>query len=321
MSGAPTAGAISVEEVLVIADALERAAVARYAKLADSMRRIGHDDLAATFQSLAAEEQLHVQGVQNLLQGRHAMAHPADLQRWVLPETFGVEESGPAALLTPYKALSIAVLAEERAFSFWTYAASMADEESVRAQSEEMARQELVHAAKLRHARRRAYHAEHPTSRHAPDTQASFDVVAARLELARLEAGARARLLEIGERLEHLPDADGARLLREVIAELTSAEPVATCVGHTDLDQRTGWSATDSAGLLFEAVGELERFVECGLEMLNASADAAAAIEFQSKVDQIIRLVARLNARLYALEPSLAEIAVDPGATKSSAAG
>jgi rubrerythrin len=312
--------AVSVEEVIAIADALERAAVARYSRLAASLRQVRHDDLAATFESLADEEMSHVEGVQRLMRGMPAPPRPVDLQRWVLPETFGMEEAGPAALLTPYKALSIAVRGEERAFTFWTYVASTAGDDSVRAMAEEMARQELVHAAKLRHARRRAYHAEYPHGRRAPENRSYADATAVKLELDGLQDEARAPLAEIMRRLEQVPDVESARLLRDVIVSLTRAEPTEARVREADLHHRIHWAAAaGSKGLLFEAAGLLERLADRGIGMVNATADAAAAAMVQSWVDRTISMVARLNARLYGLEPGLAEIAADRNADQPAA--
>lgn len=313
MTPAADQRATSIDEVLAIADALERAAVERYTRLAESMRQVGHGDLAATFEALANEEKLHVDGVARLLRGAPGTARPANLKRWALPETFGTEDAGPAALLTPYKALSIAVRAEERAFTFWIYLASTAGDAAVRAQAEEMARQELVHAAKLRHARRRAYHTEYPYGRRRPEARSFPDAAAVRAELRRLEAEVHVPLSEIARRLERVPDAESARLLRDAIVELVAAEPSPARVTHADVAYRIHCAASaGSAGLLFEAVGLVERLVERGLDMLNASADTAAAADVQAWADRAIHVVARLNASLYALEPSLAEIAADP---------
>jgi hypothetical protein len=43
--------------------------------------------------------------------------------------------------------------------------------------------------------------------------------------------------------------------------------------------------------------------------MLGATTDAAAAAAIQDWADRTIRIVARLNMRLYALEPKLADMA------------
>jgi rubrerythrin len=109
MSRAPDIAAVTIEEILAIADSLERAAVSRYAKLGHCMRQVGHDDLAAIFEQLSAEERLHVEGVERLSQQLLHAHPPAEHGNWALPETFGSDEAGPVTLLTPYRALSIAV--------------------------------------------------------------------------------------------------------------------------------------------------------------------------------------------------------------------
>ena len=64
-----------------------------------------------------------------------------------------------AAPLSPYQALAVAVRNEERAFSFYTYLAALADGDvQVRRRAESLAREELKHVAQLRRFRRRAYH-------------------------------------------------------------------------------------------------------------------------------------------------------------------
>jgi rubrerythrin len=121
-----------IEEIMATAHALEDAAVQRYRKLAAAMRAVAHEDVAQVFDDLTAEEEQHVLSVEKMTR-KLLQRMPADcVVRWVLPETFGADEAGPPALLTPYKALSIAVRAEERAFAFWSYVAANAAAEPVR---------------------------------------------------------------------------------------------------------------------------------------------------------------------------------------------
>jgi rubrerythrin len=71
-----------------------------------------------------------------------------------------IKEITSSSLMTPYRALSMAVRNEERAFAFWSYVAAHADQGEIKRAAETMARQELEHVAKLRKERRRAYHEE-----------------------------------------------------------------------------------------------------------------------------------------------------------------
>ena len=154
----PPAALKSVDEMLAVAHAMEREAAARYATLADCMRRVDQSEIADLFAGLAAEERGHVDSVERLAERMlHRTPDPA-LVHSALPETFVREdEANAAALLSPYRTLSIAVRHEERAFSFWAYVAAQSDSAALRELAEMFARQELIHAAKLRHARRRHF--------------------------------------------------------------------------------------------------------------------------------------------------------------------
>ena len=69
------------------------------------------------------------------------------------------EPVGPAHT---YRALAIAVRNKERAFAFYSYIAAEARSPGVRALAEDLARDELEHAAVLRRERRRAFRRERP---------------------------------------------------------------------------------------------------------------------------------------------------------------
>jgi rubrerythrin len=308
----PDIGAATIEEVLAIADTLERAAVARYATLGHCMRQVGNAELAAVFEALSAEEKLHVDGVQRL--SRQLLHQPphADLRHWPLPETFGAQEAAPAALLTPYRALSIAVHAEERAFAFWSYVASEAGRDDVRSQAEAMARQELVHAAKLRQLRRRAYHT-HRRHHTMPEIEirTGRSATAIREDLNRSISVAAGLLLSAARKLERVPDRDSAQLLCDVADELRMmCGSIAAEWPASDTAWRIERAGTaGAAGILFEAAGVLERCAEHCLSLLGQSADASAIDQAQQAGERVSTQIARVNARLYAIEPALAALA------------
>lgn len=312
MSRSLDIAAARLEEVLAIADALERSAVARYAALAHCMRQVGNAELAAIFEGLAAEEKLHVDGVERLSQELLRRSPRADLREWMLPETFGAAEIGPVALLTPYKALSIAVRAEERAFAFWSYVASEAGRDDVRSEAEAMARHELVHAAKLRQLRRKAYHVHH---RHHTmpeiEIRTGRSATAIREDLNRSMAVAAGLLLSAARKLERVPDRDSAQLLCDVADELRmTCGSIAAEWPAGDTAWRIERAGTaGAAGILFEAAGVLERSAEHCLSLLGQSGDAPAIDQAQQAGDRLSTQIARVNARLYAIEPALAALA------------
>ena len=144
----------SIEELLSIARAMEQEAVDGYVALAGRMRTEGRLDLAAVFERLIAEEKGHLGKVNEWL-GERA-PEPVTLAE----PLFVDEGAGVVApeLLTSYRAFSMAVRNEERAFVFWTYAAAHASSEEIRQAAERLAREELGHVATLRRERRRAFH-------------------------------------------------------------------------------------------------------------------------------------------------------------------
>ena len=154
----------SLGELFALADAMEQEAANRYAELADDMQRQNKPDLAAVFTQLAAEEREHVDSVTRWSQSRIGKVPDPALVRWRGPETFDREmetEIKTSRLMTPYRALSMAVRNEERAFAFWSYVAAFSDDAEIKKVAEAMAGEELGHVAALRKKRRRAYHREH----------------------------------------------------------------------------------------------------------------------------------------------------------------
>lgn len=286
----------SVEEILAAAHALERAAAYRYQQLGNAMRKVGHDDVARVFEELAAEEQQHVANVEQLSVRILGSVPAVEVVRWVLPETFGSEELGSPALLTPYRALSVAVRCEERAFAFWSYVAAGAGDAAVRTQAEAMARQELFHATKFRIARREAYAAERrDRARPSQDDRRDLGFEELRSTRARMEAEAASFLLAAANKLEAIGDSDSATLLRNLWRELG---PAASETQIPTLLQGTG-----STALLFDAMGVFERISDRYLDLLARSPGDPMTAELQRLSDATTSQVARLNQRLAALEP------------------
>lgn len=157
----PFAAVTSVDELLAIAYAMEQEAVAGYQELAERMRRESKPELATVFDRLVEEESQHLGNV--VAWSEKVSGKQPDLSniRWELTETFDDEGARTIApeLLSAYRAFSIAVRNEERAFVFWSYVAAQTDQDLVRDAAEQMAHEELGHLTTLRRERRRAFHA------------------------------------------------------------------------------------------------------------------------------------------------------------------
>jgi rubrerythrin len=315
----PDIPAGNIDEIVAAANALERAAAHRYRGLAQAMRGVGHDDVAQIFDDLASEEEQHVLNVEKLANTLLGKLPGEELVRWVLPETFGAEEAGSPALLTPYKALSIAVRSEERAFAFWSYVAANADAEPVRALAESMARQELLHAAKFRAARRKAYRAETGLRRQAPEAAAQpLAPDELRSEAIQMGTEAVAFLSLAASRLDQLKDPQSASLVREIASTIIAAG--LSMSGRDDgalvAKAAERLERANPAGVLFEVEGVLEWRVERYIELLDRSPDAEMAAELQRLADEAMQLVSHLHTRLATVEPSLRALAA--GGLKSN---
>ncbi|MCB4825062.1 ferritin-like domain-containing protein [Roseicella aerolata] len=159
----PPAPVRSPDELFALAHALEAEAATRYAELANQMEELNLPEVAAVFHHLVAEERGHAAHVEDWARGTIGTPPDPARIRWQPPETFDEEEARQIAssrLASAYRALSMAVRNEERAFALWTYIAAQAETPAIRAAAERMAGEELHHAALLRRARRHAYHAE-----------------------------------------------------------------------------------------------------------------------------------------------------------------
>ncbi len=190
----------SADELLAVAQTLEREAAARYRGLSARMGRQGDAGMAAQFDILADIEDRHASHVAD--RSRALLGHTPDPARvsWDIPAGYD-EEEARGATLGAYQALAFAVRNEERAFAFYTYVAAEAEDLDVRALAEELARDELEHAALLRHLRRRAFHAKRPVAAEIPPSVDALRALARRwdAEAAAAHAALAATLDEAGE--------------------------------------------------------------------------------------------------------------------------
>jgi rubrerythrin len=150
----------SLEELFAVAAAMEREAIAGYSELARRMDEEGRPELAEVFERLVAEETSHLDNVGIWSQRMTGREPDLSALRAEPDATFDDEGAGTVApeLVDAYRAFSIAVRNEERAFAFWTYVAAQSTLPELQKAAEQMAREELDHVARLRRERRRAFH-------------------------------------------------------------------------------------------------------------------------------------------------------------------
>lgn len=206
----------SLDELFALANAMEHEAATKYAELAEEMQRQGRPDLVTVFAELAAAEREHVDSLQRWSQSLRGKPPDPALVRWEAPETFDPETSAEikaSRLMTPYRALAMAVQNEERAFAFWSYLAASAQDAEIKRAAEAMAREELGHVSTLRKERRRAYHREHGPK----DADGLARVAPSQVDARRLELRLAAHLADAERCLQGAAAARARELLDETM--------------------------------------------------------------------------------------------------------
>jgi len=215
----PPGHVTAVDELMAIAHALEQEASDQYHRLAERMRGEGERALATLFESLSRIEAKHTEKIDSKAMAVIGKKPDSALVRWELPENFD-EDEARTYLLTPYRALAMAVRNEERAFAFYTYIAAYAEDDRVRQLAEECAKDELEHAALLRRERRKAWRSEREAPqwiiRRIPRAQSLADVLA---DVATAEHVAAVAHHSLSATLATAGDTRAARMFEEAAAE------------------------------------------------------------------------------------------------------
>jgi rubrerythrin len=285
-TGQVTARVDSADELLAVAVALEREAAARYRALSARMARQGDASIAAQFNVLAGMEDRHASNVAE--RGQALLGHAPALRSagWDLPPTYD-EEEARGATLGAYQALAFAVRNEERAFVFYTYVAAEAEDPEVRALAEELARDELEHAALLRHHRRRAFHTERP---HAVEIPQSVDVL--RASAQRWDCEAAAAHAALAKALDDVGETEDAAIFRRLAAE----------------EEKTAASAVGGAIPRLRSAAD-------GLRLLEEAFDRFALIGEKSNDEQVVAEAQRLAGE------TIARLALAGGARSNTLLG
>jgi rubrerythrin len=264
----------STEELLAVAEALEREAAKRYRGLSARMERQGDLRMAAQFNTLAEMEDLHVSEVAD--RGRSLLGRPAAslAVSWETPPDYD-EEEARGATLGLYQALAFAVRNEERAFAFYTHVAAEAQSPAVRALAEDLAREELEHAALLRRYRREAFRVERPVSIEIPS---SVDIL--HMRAREWDAEAAAAHAALAKALEDSGQSADAAIFRRLAAEEESGASGAIRTAGPNLR-----NAADGIRLLEE---RFDRFALIG----ERSADERVVAEAQRLAGEIVARLA-----------------------------
>jgi len=286
----------SLSELFAIAFALEEEAATRYQDLAAKMREHGLSETAAVFDHLAQEERGHRDQVAHWSHQRTGQAPVLAEVRWDLPETFDDERADELAgsrLATPYRALSMAVRNEERAFAFWTYVAAQAEDAEIRKAAETMAHEELEHVSILRRERRHAYHAHRASAgKPVPRAATARDVLVAAADVEKRLAN------QLEQQLPATGDAEQMQIFiadsRQMAADIAAlGAPMA--------------SSSEAATAPAEPIATAELLVEWYLEAADHAKDEATLAQAQSLARKAIARLAWLRSLKKGSQPAGAD--------------
>jgi rubrerythrin len=279
----------SARQLVDIAATIEAQAIDRYRTLSGQMARKGYADTARAFSRMAVQAETHAAAVDRLAE-RLGLGAPDTGASDILPSEFAAswEEVRDSALLTPYRALAIAVRNEQRAFAFYSYLAAHAADPAVAKEAEGLARTKLLHAAALRRWRRSAYRqdgARQPLSDADDAGSLSKWVPAAEREVAVCHR-------DVAHSLKIAGDEESAALLRaDSFVPFEALRTTDTC---RDPDCRVG----DPIRLLTAAQRPLERLSERLEAALDQRPDEAAYRDAQHHLERTILRLGRIKRRV-----------------------
>ncbi len=287
----------TLDDVIGLAAAMEREAGDRYARFAAEMRRRGDQGLAAVFEAMIEEERDHLAAIERW-SAAAARASPAETRyAWELPPEIARswDEALESATLTPYRALSIAVVNEERGFAFYSYIAAHAKDDGVRRAAERLASEELRHAALLRRERRRAWRRERPMQ---PAAGATSGLIEHAHDMERRAAevhfAVSARLAALG----HVEDA-------EMLAAIADDEQKAAAALDFSADETPvkipapHLEEQDRAGLLREGLAAAERVYDSYADAVDHARNEVDMLAAQGGSARAVRHLGLIAARLY----------------------
>jgi len=283
--------ASSAEELMAMACTMEKAATRHYRELAARMRLRREDHLADVFALLAEIEEKHAENIDDRayeLIAKPLLAVPMGWQ--VL--TFD-EEEGASRLLTPYRALALAVRNVDRAFAFYTYIAAFAPDDETRKLAEDLAKSELEHAQLLRRERRAAFRNERADLQE----RASHGVPETLRELWTVSAEAESRAANYHHALAAAlgaADADLAALFAR------AAEDEDICA--RECEDRSGAARSVHPQITEPTMEDGLRLLEEGFEryadIAEHAKDEAVMLEAQSLAERAVRRLSLVSGSL-----------------------
>lgn len=292
-------------DLCALALAIEQATYESYKELALQMARFGNLEVEKLFRDLADDERQRKLAVEQHVQPGAAKVDADRLVREVLPDLTGKDAltaAGGPYLITPHKAVSLAVRNEQHAFSLFTEVAALAEKPELRLLAETFAKEAFGHLVRLRLARLKTYQREKtqagltPTETGEPQAKTStFDEIAERRAYV-----ASWTLNSLAEAIPKPDGADAAALLRVLAADIIPAGTVgadAAGLPMPSLADRETASLSPQAALA-EALRLIETEFAFFSDAADRALDEAQLARAQALAEQMVDRMARIRAQL-----------------------
>lgn len=281
----------TVPELFGLARTLSARAVELYRALGERMADFGNEGARRAFAAIEAERRRHAEALEN--RTPPDLRRPADpVRAWADLAVFDDEELAGTRLVTPYRALAVAVRNQDRAFSFWTYVSAHAAAPEVRAEAERMALDELSHVTDLRAARRLAWHEMRRRDGERARRLREMPLPGFRAECAREEATLAALHEMIAGELARAGHPEAATLARLADEEAESAR----ALGGSEAPDVPGPLPDASAALVNLALERLEAAAELYLQAAETSPDDAVVAEAQRLSEAAVRRLSEFTS-------------------------
>ena len=288
----PSINVRTLPELFELARILAAQAVELYRALGERMAAFGNEGARAAFAAIEGEQRRHAAALEVRIPPKLAGTSDAARRRAEV-RVFDDEELSGTRLVTPYRAVSVAVRNEERAFAFWTYISAHAATPEIKAEAERLALAQLERIRLLRVARRTAYRA---VRRDDGRSAARLRVMPFQefLAVAAHEEAALARLHDrISDELARVGDARAGPLKNVAADEAVIAESLrsrgAAAIETSEPMPR------DSESLFNLALHAIEATAEFYLNVAEVSASEEVAAEAQRLSWKAVRRLASLN--------------------------
>jgi len=166
-AGAPKVSTLA--DLFGIAYQIEIDAVERYKMLAEQMETHNNPEMVNVFRDLARAEGIHAEEIRRQAGPIDVVAHARRVGRWSKGESPEEVDLGAAHyMMTPWHALQMALVGEERALAFFTHIVDTAKDPKVKQMAAEFVEEEAEHV-NLVHRLLRKYPAPSESWPHDPD--------------------------------------------------------------------------------------------------------------------------------------------------------